>query len=207
MPTFVSMRVEYVALTPRSLAELLVAVDYLFKDVYCAALAPWRWDTRLKQANQMWEYQQWLDEWLQFSHPEDRLQIESIETGHSVLLRFKGGWKPTVRIAGQDVEIGLPSGLALPLVFAVLLFGALHASISTARDCVEFLKSWREADKVLKEDRKLDLEIRELQRRLENVPSPIRRQLDQHYSNLKSVYGLPDFTDISVTLEPDNQSR
>ncbi|MEI7508995.1 MAG: hypothetical protein WCJ62_05970 [Flavobacterium sp.] len=53
------------------------------------------------------------------------LEIESINTGQSIRIRFKEGWKPEFRVRKKDLEINIPIKLGIPaIVLYFLLTGA-----------------------------------------------------------------------------------
>lgn len=51
------------------------------------------------------------------------LNISIIRTGNSVIIRFREGWKPSVKIKDSDITIGLPKKVALPglILYAIFL--------------------------------------------------------------------------------------
>ena len=53
------------------------------------------------------------------------LEIDSINTGQSIRIRFKEGWKPEFRVRKKDLEINIPIKLGIPaIVLYFLLTGA-----------------------------------------------------------------------------------
>ncbi len=53
------------------------------------------------------------------------LEIESINTGQSIRIRFKEGWKPEFRVRKKELEINIPVKLGIPaIVLYFLLTGA-----------------------------------------------------------------------------------
>lgn len=53
------------------------------------------------------------------------LEIESINTGQSIRIRFKEGWKPEFRLRKKELEINIPVKLGIPaIVLYFLLTGA-----------------------------------------------------------------------------------
>jgi hypothetical protein len=49
------------------------------------------------------------------------LEIESINTGQSIRIRFKEGWKPKIRVRRGELEVGVPANLGIPAILIYFL--------------------------------------------------------------------------------------
>jgi hypothetical protein len=49
------------------------------------------------------------------------LEIDSINTGQSIWIRFKEGWKPEFRLRKKELEINIPIKLGIPAILLYLL--------------------------------------------------------------------------------------
>ena len=53
------------------------------------------------------------------------LEIESINTGNSINIKFKEGWKPSIKVSKSKLNINVPVNLGIPaIVLYLLLLGA-----------------------------------------------------------------------------------
>lgn len=50
------------------------------------------------------------------------LEIESINTGQSIKIKFKEGWKPEFRVKKKNLVIGIPMKLGIPALAVYFLF-------------------------------------------------------------------------------------
>jgi hypothetical protein len=79
------------------------------------------------------------------------LEVQSIETGQSIRFRFKEGWKPSIRIKKEELQIDVPKNLGVPIVIIYIL-------LTSAQKIVELRNTI--LDNELK---KLEIKMKELE--------------------------------------------
>lgn len=62
------------------------------------------------------------------------LKIESINTGQSIRIIFKEGWKPEFKLRNQDLEIIIPKKLGIPVFLIYFLLAGTQKSIGIYND-------------------------------------------------------------------------
>jgi hypothetical protein len=116
------------------------------------------------------------------------LEIESINTGKSITIKFKEGWKPEFRVRNNELEINIPVKLGIPaIVLYFLLTGAQR--ITTMRN--DYL------DGQLK-----DLEIQV--KRIEFFDKMERREMDRELYLKNRIY--QKHADDTIKFIINNQS-
>jgi len=65
------------------------------------------------------------------------LEIESFNTGESVKIKFKEGWKPEFRIKKKDLEIRIPLKLGIPLIILYLILQSAQKITSLYNETLE----------------------------------------------------------------------
>ena len=200
-PPKIRLHIEYETLRVEPVARMLGAIDRINSLVYASALNLSFSDfLRVDMTGARYAHE--ISETISAQYPEAKLRVDTVHTGESITFKFKNGWLPTIRPKGEDIEVGLPQGLAVPMVVVGLLFGAATRSANSAKETGEAVKVWREAKKVQLENRKLELEIEELQRRLNAIPPPLQKQLDQDLSEFGRAANNPGIRNVDIDLEP-----
>ncbi len=62
------------------------------------------------------------------------LEIESINTGQSIRIRFKEGWKPEFKVRKQELEIRIPKKLGIPAILLYLLLTGVQKTSDIYND-------------------------------------------------------------------------
>ena len=60
-----------------------------------------------------------LSIWFREFDPEGQLAISSLNTGHSLLIHFKSGWRPSLKIKDDIFEVTLPRTPGIPILLVV----------------------------------------------------------------------------------------
>ena len=65
------------------------------------------------------------------------LEIDSINTGQSIKIRFKEGWKPEFRVRKKELEINIPLKLGIPAILLYYLLTGAQKMTSMQNDYLE----------------------------------------------------------------------
>ena len=65
------------------------------------------------------------------------LEIQSINTGESIRIKFKEGWKPHIRSNKNEIEFLIPKQIGVPIIIVYFLFLGIQKSISTYNDYLD----------------------------------------------------------------------
>ncbi len=108
--TEIDIYFKYDYLDTNELTELLGRLDRLYKSL-------------LDNSYPVYFYEKYEQPFRNF------LEIESINTGQSIRIRFREGWKPEFRVRKKELEISIPVKLGIPaMVLYYLLTGAQKMS-------------------------------------------------------------------------------
>jgi hypothetical protein len=102
---------KYYHLDTSDLAKLLWKIDKFYKQILSDTSLP----TKV-------EYED--IEFMNF------LEIDSINTGQSIKIKFKEGWKPQFNIIDKDLEIEIPIKLGIPAIIVYFLFVCVEKSMN-----------------------------------------------------------------------------
>ena len=105
------------------------------------------------------------------------LEIESINTGQSIRIKFKEGWKPEFKFRKQELEIRIPKKLGIPAILLYLLLTGVQKTTDIYNDYLE--GQLKELEIKLKQMELYEkIEERERYRRPFNA-RPYQRQADE----------------------------
>lgn len=105
------------------------------------------------------------------------LEIESINTGQSIRIRFKEGWKPEFKFRKQELEIRIPKKLGIPAILLYLLLTGVQKTSDIYNDYLD--GQLKELEIKLKQMELYEkIEERERYRRPFNA-RPYQRQADE----------------------------
>jgi hypothetical protein len=65
------------------------------------------------------------------------LEIESINTGNSITLKFKEGWKPELNYQNQEIEILIPRKLGVPAILLYFLLQGVQRTVEFRNDILD----------------------------------------------------------------------
>lgn len=65
------------------------------------------------------------------------LEIESINTGHSIKIKFKEGWNPEIRFENNEIEVGVPKKLGVPAIILYLLLIGFQKSLTLSNQALD----------------------------------------------------------------------
>jgi hypothetical protein len=189
----ISLYIKYRELRPALLGEVLSSVSNIYTIVFLSAGLDWPREPLILQ-------RLGLSGWLEDRARETSLAIDSVMTGQSVKFTFKGGWTPSLSVQGDDIQVGLPKSLGVPIIATGLILGAVHFTAETVKSAGEAMKVWREVSKIELESKMVNLEIEEIESRIRRAPAPVQRQLDHDVLRLNRVAKDPDIQDIEVNF-------
>lgn len=120
---------------------------------------------------------------------EDILYISSINTGDSIVIRFKTGWKPKIDTEKNDIILYLPHGVVVIVFMAILIGQSLNYGISNYEKILNIIKIKNEIKIQDKQLKKIDLEIKDLINKLnsENLSNNIKNNLKREFEVLLNL--------------------
>lgn len=123
------------------------------------------------------------------------LEISSVNTGNSITLKFKEGWKPELSFNGNHAYIRIPKNIGVPIVIVSLLFSAIQASTSLYNNMLDTqLKHLEIQIKEIELQQKLDNETSKFggNRKITiQVNKTIRYFLENNNISYAEINGLP----------------
>ena len=130
------------------------------------------------------------------------LEIESINTGQSIRIRFKEGWKPEFRVRKKELEISIPIKLGIPALVLYFLLTGAQKMTSMRNDYLD--GQLKELEIKIKQTELYEkMEDRERYRR----PFPIRayqRQADETINFIINNQNI-NYIEINGTVIKDEQ--
>jgi hypothetical protein len=149
------------------------------------------------------------DYFIRFNDPEyegkkpPTLEIESVNTGNSIIMKLKEGWKPSTKIEDGDFVIYVPKMLGVPLLVAASLVTAAIAyqeweknAIEINIDKIELQLKQHELNKVLGSDAHKDVDFKtSVTNYIDNKVPEIKPVL---IDTVKSIVGNPDIKQFKV---------
>ena len=130
------------------------------------------------------------------------LEIDSINTGQSIRIRFKEGWKPEFRFRKKELEISIPVKLGIPAIVLYFLLTGAQKMINMRNDYLD--GQLKELEIKLKQMELYEkMEDRESYRR----PSPSRpyqRQGDETINFMINNKNI-NYIEINGTVIKDEQ--
>jgi hypothetical protein len=149
------------------------------------------------------------DYFIRFNNPEyegkelPTLEIESVDTGNSIKMKLKEGWKPSTKVEDGDFVIYVPKMLGVPLLVAASLVTAAIAyqeweknAIEINIDKIELQLKQHELNKVLGSDVDKHEDFRtSVANYIDNKIPEIKPVL---LDTVKSIVGNPDIKQFKV---------
>ena len=116
--------------------------------------------------------------------PEDRLIVSTVETGSSITLRLKTGWLPSFDVEEGNLVVCMPKG-ALSVVATVwLVSAAFNYGTSSIKDITDIQKNMNDMRIQSLQEEKLELEIKDLIKRINGADVSTTNKIDQKLRNL-----------------------
>lgn len=111
------------------------------------------------------------------------LEISNINTGESIKIRLKEGWKPEFHLRNSDIEIGIPRKLGIPAIILYLVFLGAQKIATLYNDTLDI--KLKNLDLKLKE-----MELHEKMIQKESFRSPYSYRRDQRQADELVIFLL-----------------
>lgn len=128
------------------------------------------------------------------------LELSNINTGNSINIKFKEGWKPSLDIKKAELNVHVPVNLGIPVIIVYLMLGAAQKLMSIRNEYLDGeLKNYELTVKEMKYNRKGRLEPFETDYK-SNTPSKLyhRTHQKQAQSVIEFLLNNPDIYHLEI---------
>ena len=121
----------------------------------------------------------WTDRAILARSPEDRLRIDTAETGDSIKLKLKTGWMPAFDVDDGDLVVEVPRGALSVAATILLVSGAINSGTSSVRNVLDIMKERNEIRMQTLQEDKLQLELEELRSKIREADDTTTKKMDK----------------------------
>lgn len=118
---------------------------------------------------------------------QNRLLLQTVETGQSITFKVKTGWAPSITMVNSDIAIELPKGaISLVATFSLLMTG-IEGGISMYSDVLDIVKKQNEIQMQSLQQQKMALEVEKLLKELKEAPTSVKKEIDNNIQRFSKL--------------------